>query len=115
MRANVVGGAEWLNLFRAFDAKRVLWGFDPGVARSALTPGYYLERLRRTFALRAHCRQDACAPSEPPANAGGSDSYSSASGGGAGGPGGGGGAGRLGVKGAEISAPFKKRKKASPV
>src|SRR2546429_8794648 len=115
MRANVVGGAEWLNLFRAFDAKRVLWGFDPGVARSALTPGYYLERLRRTFALRAHCRQDACAPSEPPANAGGSDSYSSASVGGAAGPGRGGGAGRSGVSGTRIHAALKIKEKLSTV
>ena len=47
----MVGGAEWLKLFRAFGAKRVLLGFDPGVARSALTPGYYLERLRRWLVL----------------------------------------------------------------
>ena len=53
--------------------EKILWDFDPGVARSALTPGYYLKRLRRSFALRAHCRQDACAPSEPPGNAGRSD------------------------------------------
>lgn len=30
---------------------------DPGVARWALTPCYYLERLQRSFALRAHCGQ----------------------------------------------------------
>ena len=42
MRANVVGGAEWLNLFRAFGAKRVFQGLDPGVALSAQPPATIL-------------------------------------------------------------------------
>ena len=45
--------AEWLSCFAPSARKEFLGGFDPGVARSALTPGYYLERLRRTFALIA--------------------------------------------------------------
>src|SRR5437016_13387068 len=110
MRANVAGRGM-AELFRAFGAKRVFGGFDPGVARRALTPGYYLERLRRTFALRAHCRQDACAPSEPPANAGGSDSYSSASVGVAAGRGRAGGTARSVLSESKFSAALKIRKK----
>src|SRR2546421_12753500 len=103
--------AEWLSCFAPSARKEFLGGFDPGVARSALTPGYYLERLRRTFALRAHCRQDACAPSEPPANAGGSDSYSCASVGVAAGRGRAGGTARSVLSESKFSAALKIRKK----